>query len=322
MNKHTGPSDMNAEAAGNAAGRRPMSRFLVPVIGFCVLLALSSTLIGVVILRPWAGPDKTWRTHLNLTAQPYTNYTRSVQSFVSPEGSAPIVTWREGGCTSTASGGTQPALIEASSNGPSLCNDQGLVEWSSHGCANCHGLKGEGGVVGSRAGVMLNILQATPDKILNNPRLGRKGMPAQGPSDLTDEQLTLIAGYIERMRIENPIAATPPPPTPTPTVAPTETPVTSATPPPTTVTDASTDDLLAQGKLIFEKTAGLSGQGCAYCHMLDARGQGSKPPNIRGKNRVDIRQALINVLDMNDLKLNDDEITAVAAYLKYLNTQP
>jgi mono/diheme cytochrome c family protein len=53
---------------------------------------------------------------------------------------------------------------------------------------------------------------------------------------------------------------------------------------PTNAVNSGATDQLAQGKLIFEKTAG--GVGCASCHALDGKGNGPaglNAPNIRGK---------------------------------------
>lgn len=82
-------------------------------------------------------------------------------------------------------------------------------------------------------------------------------------------------------------------------------------------------DQLAAGKLVYEKTAG--GVGCAYCHGLDGKGNGPAgvgAPANRGKTEGDVRNALVSVELMNIVKLTDAEITAVAAYLQYLNQQP
>jgi mono/diheme cytochrome c family protein len=77
--------------------------------------------------------------------------------------------------------------------------------------------------------------------------------------------------------------------------------------------------------LIFEKTAG--GVGCAACHGLDGKGNGPagvNAPNIRGKNEGDLRAAISGGVPMmtSVIKLNDDEIAAVVAYLQYLSEQP
>lgn len=88
-------------------------------------------------------------------------------------------------------------------------------------------------------------------------------------------------------------------------------------------TTPESSELLAKGKLIFEKTAG--GVGCAYCHGLDGKGSGTSgvgaPPN-RGKSEAEVRAALMGVPQMSFIKLSDDEIVAVVAYLQYLNQQP
>lgn len=78
------------------------------------------------------------------------------------------------------------------------------------------------------------------------------------------------------------------------------------------------EDLLVQGEEIFQRTAG--GIGCQYCHGTD--GKGNIGPNIRGKPEEAIQNALGLVLQMNFLELSDQEIKAVATYLKYLETQP
>ncbi len=83
-------------------------------------------------------------------------------------------------------------------------------------------------------------------------------------------------------------------------------------------TDPLNDPLAAQGKIIFEKTAG--GVGCQYCHGMDARGKIG--PNIRGKSPQAIKQALGTVVQMSIVHLTDQEIQAVSAYLRYLASQP
>ena len=109
----------------------------------------------------------------------------------------------------------------------------------------------------------------------------------------------------------------------------TSAPVASATSPANPQTTSqpanqSTNDPLAQGKLIFEKTAG--GTGCAYCHGLDGKGQGPSglgaPPN-RGASESKVRAALAGAVPvMSFIKLTEEEITAVVAYLRYLGEQP
>ncbi|MDP2662192.1 MAG: cytochrome c, partial [Dehalococcoidia bacterium] len=82
---------------------------------------------------------------------------------------------------------------------------------------------------------------------------------------------------------------------------------------------AASGDLLAKGKPVYEKTAG--GVGCASCHGLDGKGSTTVgAPNIRGKTEAQVRTALGGgVAMMSFIKLTDEEVAAVAAYLKFLN---
>ena len=110
--------------------------------------------------------------------------------------------------------------------------------------------------------------------------------------------------------------------TPTPPPAPT----TEPTPTPTLDQgngggEESQADLIAEGKVIFEDTAG--GVGCAICHGLDGKGDPgfAAPPN-RGATMDQVLDALATRPQMSFIEMSDDEVKAVVAYLKYLETQP
>ncbi len=76
-----------------------------------------------------------------------------------------------------------------------------------------------------------------------------------------------------------------------------------------------------KGKVIFEKTAG--GVGCAFCHGPDGKGKSEfAAPDIQGKTASDILSALQTRPQMRFINLSDDEVRAVAEYLKALNGQP
>ncbi len=186
-----------------------MSNLLVPIGGFGLVILLAFTLIGAIMLRPWAGPDTSWRTHTNLREEPFTDdYTRSVQSFVSPEGSAPIQVW-----------GLDPKATSPSEAG------EGRQYFVAGGCASCHGLTAEGGVVGP------DLLEVTASEVRRKVRKGPEGMPAFHDQDLTDEQLVLIAEYLNELQVAK--AATAPPTSssqPTPPVSTTPTPGAGPTP--------------------------------------------------------------------------------------------
>ncbi len=98
---------------------------------------------------------------------------------------------------------------------------------------------------------------------------------------------------------------------------------TSAAAPSGGAATSAADDVLARGKVIFEKTAG--GVGCANCHGMDGKGNGPAgvgAPANRGADEAKVRTALSTVALMSSVKLTDDEIKAVVAYLAFLGKQP
>lgn len=84
---------------------------------------------------------------------------------------------------------------------------------------------------------------------------------------------------------------------------------------------AAGNAVLARGKEIFEKTAG--GVGCAACHGMDGRGSSCiGAPANRGADEAQVRKALATADMMSIVKLTDEEIKAVVAYLAVLGKQP
>lgn len=84
--------------------------------------------------------------------------------------------------------------------------------------------------------------------------------------------------------------------------------------------EPSDEDILARGRLIFEKTAG--GVGCAMCHGLNALGDPAQgvPPNI-GASVEMIEQALFDRPQMSFMSVTRDEVIAVSVYLQWLKEQ-
>lgn len=80
------------------------------------------------------------------------------------------------------------------------------------------------------------------------------------------------------------------------------------------------DGDLTAGRRIYLETAG--GVGCAYCHGVDGRGEGTAgldAPNIVGAQMSAIRSSLAGgVPIMGFIKLNERELAAVAAYVRQL----
>jgi mono/diheme cytochrome c family protein len=78
------------------------------------------------------------------------------------------------------------------------------------------------------------------------------------------------------------------------------------------------DELVAQGKVLFEQTL-----ACASCHGMDGTGNETiGAPNIQGKTDAQIRTALAGVEMMSSLKVKPAELKAVGAYLRSLSGQP
>jgi mono/diheme cytochrome c family protein len=118
-----------------------------------------------------------------------------------------------------------------------------------------------------------------------------------------------------------------PSPTPIERASPTSTPTPSSSlPTPTSTRPVSPQEgsasRLARGEEIFQRTAG--GVGCQYCHGVNAKG--NIGPNIRGKPLESIKLALGTVEQMffisQTTPLTEEDIEAIAAYLKYLESQP
>lgn len=80
-------------------------------------------------------------------------------------------------------------------------------------------------------------------------------------------------------------------------------------------------ELVATGKVVFDQTAG--GVGCAFCHGMDGRGKREfAAPDIRGKTASDVLNAMQTRAQMSTVKLSDDEVKAVVAYLSVLADAP
>ena len=190
---------------------------LVPLGGTVAVLALAVVLILGIALRPWASIDTGWRTELNLLHQVPDDYTRSIPTLV---GEAPILeSWRP---------------REAAS---SLDGDHASRLYVGYACASCHGLSGEGGVVGPA------FEDLSASDIRKALKKGEGGMPDySGLGDLDSDALLAVLTDFQAIAIAAaapddepvPVAAPTPVPTSPPlvTVAPTAVPTAVPTPTP------------------------------------------------------------------------------------------
>ncbi len=130
-----------------------------------------------------------------------------------------------------------------------------------------------------------------------------------------------VAGCGGSTSPSNPPAATataaPIAPTVTPTVVePTMTPLPDSTQP----TTGDQTEIINQGKILFETTAG--GVGCALCHGLDGMGKPElATPQNRGATADMIWDAIETRAQMTFLVLSNDEVRAIAAYFQVLDDQ-
>lgn len=130
-------------------------------------------------------------------------------------------------------------------------------------------------------------------------------LTACGGSDATATPTTPVDGTLPTVEA----------PTPTPAMAsPTAPPAgTDSTPTPADGTDDN--HILALGEELYQNTAG--GLGCAYCHQADATGDATLgSPAIRGVTEDQIWDALDTRVQMSFITMTDEEVRAVAAYLK------
>ncbi|NQW21060.1 MAG: cytochrome c, partial [Chloroflexi bacterium] len=165
---------------------------IVPAAITFGVIAAMVILVGQITLRPWAGTDNGFDTHLNYSTVS-DDYSRSNVGRVGDSSGSPD--------------GWRPTS--------EIQSDDTLAAWVGFGCASCHGIDGFGGEVGP------NLQELVRDDFADKIRFGADGMPAFGEMDLTDEHIAELAAYL--------IEIGGPPPTPTPTPAPTSTPAPTPT---------------------------------------------------------------------------------------------
>lgn len=153
-----------------------MSRFFVPAV---FVVAISGLALGLIVGIIARSPE----THANVRPE---GYDRTPISYVGEE--KPF----EGG------GLADPRIVADLDQGT-----RGRLLFLSNSCAKCHGLGGQGGVVGPD----LDPDELSPSEFRREVRSGPKGMPAFIEEILSDDVLEELYAYIEASRRE----ASPPP---------------------------------------------------------------------------------------------------------------
>lgn len=287
---------------------------------------------------------------MNLTEAPYSSYTRAPQSFVSAEGAAPILVWKSDatagisqdaqsgeshwvahGCASChgldGTGGVGLNLL-----GKTAADIEDRVRSGPKGMPAFDPLDVPDDHIAALVDYVDALTKANPGAVPTptatpRPAPGAVATAPPTPPVATSTPIpSQTAAPIPPAGAPATSSGTAVPATPVPAVTPaTPTPTAEPTEAPTVpASDGAGDDLVAQGKKLYTETAGVSGQGCAYCHGLDGKGAGegaSNAPDIRGFSRSKVRSAMTNVLDMRDIKLSAEEIEAIVEYLKLLDEQ-
>ncbi len=83
-------------------------------------------------------------------------------------------------------------------------------------------------------------------------------------------------------------------------------------------TPADPAELVAQGREVFEKTAGNI--GCAACHGHFGMGDLGRAPNIRSADETRVKNSLAGVGAMRFFTLSAQEFQAVLSFLRHLAT--
>jgi len=142
-----------------------------PILGAVVMAGLAFTLIVVIIARsPY--------THANLSPA---GYDRTEIIYVDEE--YPF----------ESLGLAKPRLART---GDAV--QDGRLLFFAYGCASCHGLQAEGGVVGPK------LTGASPSEVRRALSQGPEGMPSFGSTGITDEETASIVAYLQSLRATRP----------------------------------------------------------------------------------------------------------------------
>jgi len=155
-----------------------VDRFLVPRLGFAVVLGLATMLIGVIVLR---SPD----THGNLWEAPRPGYVRTDIAMLAGEDPREVPQTRSAfALAGTGWKGGQPL-------------DPGRAIYLREGCATCHGLDARGAAVGP------SLASSRPETLGRMVREGPAGMPAYTRDELSDADLAELAAYLQGLKVVN-----------------------------------------------------------------------------------------------------------------------
>ncbi|HSL97642.1 MAG TPA: cytochrome c [Candidatus Deferrimicrobiaceae bacterium] len=143
-----------------------MSRYFIPAV-------LAATISGLAVVLIWGIVARSPETHANVRPE---GFDRTPISYVGLDS------------TFTGVGLAEPAPVADPAN-------RGRFLFFGFGCATCHGLRGEGGVVGPA----LDPEELGLGGLRSDIRRGPGGMPAFDPQVVGDEDLEAIFRYLESL---------------------------------------------------------------------------------------------------------------------------
>lgn len=143
-----------------------MSRYFIPSV-------LAATISGLAVVLIWGIVARSPETHANVRPE---GFDRAPISYVGQD--SPF--------TGVGLADPQPAADPAS---------RGRFLFFGLGCATCHGLAGQGGVVGPR----LDPRELGAGDLRQDVRRGPRGMPAFDDTTVSDEDLEAIFRYLQSL---------------------------------------------------------------------------------------------------------------------------
>ena len=149
-----------------------MSRFFVPAVFVAAISGLAFGLVGIIARSP--------ETHANVRPE---GYDRTQIVYVGDE--IPF----------TGLGLAEPQVVTNADPA-----ERGRFLFLDYGCATCHGLTSQGGVVGPD----LDPDELSFSEFRSEVRSGPKGMPAFIEEVLTDDDLQTIYAFLQAIRQESP----------------------------------------------------------------------------------------------------------------------
>lgn len=144
-----------------------MKALIFPLIAAVGVATLALLLLVMAVRSPY--------THANLIPDYEPNYTRTAQTLVGA-----MIPYDGPGAAESIPASADPA-------------QRGQQLFVTKGCASCHGLRGQGGIVGPR------IAGASEKDLMTKTHVGPKGMPEFAPAGLTTRDLDAIAAYLKAM---------------------------------------------------------------------------------------------------------------------------